>query len=177
MPFKSTASYGVGLGQVHSSIALQGRRLDQFKLHDSLWQNFRIKIEAKNWTNTTSINFKHVSGIRIYSPTCLLSDWPELFSYQENINVVKSLNKYCVQAVEYLAEWSLTPTNVAFFRVHTGLYDPREIGDKVKWFGHTLDPVRFVVWDECSSLNSALRSVNQQEQPTGLLPEALVLTC
>ncbi|KAL0268470.1 UNVERIFIED_CONTAM: hypothetical protein PYX00_010400 [Menopon gallinae] len=70
------------------------------------------------------------------------------------------------QAVEFLAEWSLTPTNVAFFRVHTGIYDPKEIGDKAKWFASTLEPIKFVVWDECSSLNSALRSLNQQEQPT-----------
>lgn len=69
--------------------------------------------------------------------------------------------------MEFLAEWSLTPTNVAFFRVHTGLYDPKEIGDKAKWFADTLDPVRFVVWDECSTLNSALQIINQQEQPTG----------
>lgn len=74
----------------------------------------------------------------------------------------------CIQAVEFLAEWSLTPTNVAFFRVHTGLYDPKEIGDKAKWFADTLDPVRFVVWDECNSLNSALQIINQQEQPTGI---------
>ncbi|KAK6619571.1 hypothetical protein RUM43_012328 [Polyplax serrata] len=77
------------------------------------------------------------------------------------------LNRFArTQAVEFLAEWSLTPTNVAFFRVHTGLYDPKEIGDKAKWFADTLDPVRFVVWDECNSLNSALQIINQQEQPT-----------
>ncbi|EEB16134.1 map-kinase activating death domain protein, putative [Pediculus humanus corporis] len=77
------------------------------------------------------------------------------------------LNRFArTQAVEFLAEWSLTPTNVAFFRVHTGLYDPKEIGDKAKWFADSLDPIRFIVWDECSTLNSALQIINQQEQPT-----------
>lgn len=99
------------------------------------------------------------------------------------------LNKFArTQAVEFLAEWSLTPTNVAFQRVHTGVLDPTLIGDKAKWFLHTLEPIKFVVWDDGSSLNGkqfiemssnirfkieivlftgALRSVQGQEnQPT-----------
>ena len=32
------------------------------------------------------------------------------------------------QAVEYFAEWSLSPTNSAFQRVHTGVFDPSLIG-------------------------------------------------
>nr|CAD7203497.1 unnamed protein product [Timema douglasi] len=70
------------------------------------------------------------------------------------------------QAVEFLAEWSLTPSNVAFLRVHTGVFDPTLIGDKSKWYAHTLEPIRFIVWDESSSLSGALRSLKQQEQPT-----------
>ncbi|XP_076254391.1 rab3 GDP-GTP exchange factor isoform X5 [Rhynchophorus ferrugineus] len=78
------------------------------------------------------------------------------------------LNKFArTQAVEFLAEWSLTPTNVAFQRVHTGVLDPVLVGDKPKWFLHTLEPIRFVVWDDGSSLNGALRSIQCQEsQPT-----------
>lgn len=71
------------------------------------------------------------------------------------------------QAVEFLAEWSLTPTNVAFLRVQTGVLDPSQIGDKAKWFAHTLTPIRFPVWDDGSSMNGALRSLRQNEnQPT-----------
>lgn len=71
------------------------------------------------------------------------------------------------QAVEFLAEWSLTPTNVAFLRVQTGIADPNQVGDKAKWFAHTLIPIRFSVWDDGSSLNGALRSLTQLEnQPT-----------
>uniref|UniRef100_A0A336KGN7 MAP kinase-activating death domain protein n=1 Tax=Culicoides sonorensis TaxID=179676 RepID=A0A336KGN7_CULSO len=78
------------------------------------------------------------------------------------------LNEFAkTQAVEFLAEWSLTPTNVAFLRVQTGIADPNQVGDKAKWFAHTLTPIRFSVWDDGSSLNGALRSMTQWEgQPT-----------
>lgn len=78
------------------------------------------------------------------------------------------LNRFArTQAVEFLAEWSLTPTNVAFQRVHTGILDPALIGDKPKWYLHTLEPIKFSVWDDGSSLNGALRSLqNQENQPT-----------
>lgn len=71
------------------------------------------------------------------------------------------------QAVEFLAEWALTPSNVAFLRVHTGVVDPQQIGDKAKWFAHTLEPIHFTVWDEGSSLSGALKAMRRQEQPTG----------
>ncbi|XP_070506182.1 MAP kinase-activating death domain protein isoform X4 [Chironomus tepperi] len=78
------------------------------------------------------------------------------------------LNRFArTQAVEFLAEWSLTPTNLAFLRVQTGMFDPSQVGDKSKWFAHTLTPIRFSVWDDGSSLNGALRSLKQHEnQPT-----------
>ncbi|CAG9838073.1 unnamed protein product [Diabrotica balteata] len=78
------------------------------------------------------------------------------------------LNKFArTQAVEFLAEWSLTPTNVAFQRVQTGVLDPSLIGDKSKWYLHTLEPIKFVVWDDGSSLNGALRSMQTvEQQPT-----------
>ncbi|RZC37304.1 MAP kinase-activating death domain protein [Asbolus verrucosus] len=78
------------------------------------------------------------------------------------------LNRFArTQAVEFLAEWSLTPTNVAFQRVHTGILDPAQVGDKPKWYLHTLEPIKFSVWDDGSSLNGALRSLqNQENQPT-----------
>ena len=80
----------------------------------------------------------------------------------------KFLNRFArTQAVEFLAEWSLQPTNVAFLRVQTGVLDPSQIGDKSKWFAHTLTPIRFPVWDDGSSLNGAMRSLQQFEtQPT-----------
>uniref|UniRef100_T1JDW8 MAP kinase-activating death domain protein n=1 Tax=Strigamia maritima TaxID=126957 RepID=T1JDW8_STRMM len=66
------------------------------------------------------------------------------------------INKFArTQAVEYLAEWSLCPTNVAFLRVQTGVFDPTLIGDKSKWYRHQLDPIHFSVWGENSSLRSS----------------------
>lgn len=67
------------------------------------------------------------------------------------------LNKFArTQAVEFLAEWSLTPTNVTFQRIHTGVLDPSLIGDKPKWYLHTLEAIKFAVWDDGSSLNGKL---------------------
>ncbi|XP_046673875.1 MAP kinase-activating death domain protein isoform X5 [Homalodisca vitripennis] len=77
------------------------------------------------------------------------------------------LNRFArTQAVEFLAEWALTPSNVAFLRVHTGMFDPSIIGDKAKWFAHQLEPINFPVWDNNSSLSGALKYLPQQEQPT-----------
>lgn len=52
------------------------------------------------------------------------------------------------QAVEFLAEWTLSPSNVAFIRIHTGVFDPAIIGDKPKWYCHQLDPIPFTSWNE-----------------------------
>ncbi|XP_055617610.1 MAP kinase-activating death domain protein isoform X2 [Toxorhynchites rutilus septentrionalis] len=78
------------------------------------------------------------------------------------------LNRFArTQAVEWLAEWSLTPTNVAFLRVQTGVLDPAQVGDKSKWYAHTLTPIKFPVWDDNSSLNGALKGMKQVDsQPT-----------
>ncbi|XP_076295275.1 rab3 GDP-GTP exchange factor isoform X2 [Lasioglossum baleicum] len=78
------------------------------------------------------------------------------------------LNKFArTQAVEFLAEWSLTPNNVAFLRVQTGVFDPVQIGDKSKWYASTLEPISFPVWDSGSSLANALKAMREHEsQPT-----------
>ncbi|KOC60958.1 MAP kinase-activating death domain protein [Habropoda laboriosa] len=74
------------------------------------------------------------------------------------------LNKFVrTQAVEFLAEWSLTPSNVAFLRVQTGVFDPFQIGDKPKWFAAELEPIYFPVWDPGSSLANALKSMKEHE--------------
>ncbi|XP_066600178.1 MAP kinase-activating death domain protein [Prorops nasuta] len=78
------------------------------------------------------------------------------------------LNKFArTQAVEFLAEWSLTPSNVAFLRVQTGVFDPAQIGDKPRWYAQDLEPIYFNVWDNCSSLANALKAMKEMEnQPT-----------
>ncbi|XP_043266245.1 MAP kinase-activating death domain protein isoform X8 [Colletes gigas] len=78
------------------------------------------------------------------------------------------LSKFArTQAVEFLAEWSLTPSNVAFLRVQTGVFDPAQIGDKPKWYASDLKPISFPVWDSGSSLANALKAMREHEsQPT-----------
>lgn len=78
------------------------------------------------------------------------------------------LNKFArTQAVEFLAEWSLTPSNVAFLRVQTGVFDPAQIGDKPRWYASNLEPIYFPVWDSGSSLANALKAMREHEsQPT-----------
>lgn len=78
------------------------------------------------------------------------------------------LNKFArTQAVEFLAEWSLTPSNVAFLRVQTGVFDPAQIGDKPRWYATNLEPIYFPVWDSGSSLANALKAMKELEsQPT-----------
>ena len=74
------------------------------------------------------------------------------------------INKLCqTQALEFFGEWLLVPSNLAFQRIHTGLVDPTVIGDKFKWFAHNLDPVSFIVWDNLSSLNTALKCLADNE--------------
>lgn len=69
-----------------------------------------------------------------------------------------------MQAVEFLAEWSLAPTNVAFLRVQTGVFDPSVIGDKPKWYCDQYEPLPFAVWDDSSSMDSALRAIGKHDQ-------------
>ncbi|XP_043479698.1 MAP kinase-activating death domain protein isoform X7 [Leptopilina heterotoma] len=78
------------------------------------------------------------------------------------------LNEFArTQAVEFLAEWSLTPNNVAFLRVQTGVFDPAQIGDKSRWYASGLEPIHFPVWDSGSSLSNALKAMKEHEsQPT-----------
>ncbi|XP_041365425.1 MAP kinase-activating death domain protein-like isoform X2 [Gigantopelta aegis] len=62
------------------------------------------------------------------------------------------------QSVEYFGEWSLSPLNVVYLRVQTGVYDPSLIGDKPKWYAQHLQPLEFKVYDENSTLGAALSS-------------------
>ena len=76
------------------------------------------------------------------------------------------------QAVEYFAEFALSPTNVVFLRVQTGVFDPLLIGDKPKWYcqglhRHVVD----IYCDEESSLGAAISVAMERkdsdENPTG----------
>lgn len=60
------------------------------------------------------------------------------------------------QSVDYFAEWALTPNNVVFQRIQTGVSDPSMIGDKLKWYSNTLEPILFTVWRENSPLQKII---------------------
>ena len=64
-----------------------------------------------------------------------------------------------------MAEWSLAPTNQAFLRVQTGVYDPTIIGDKAKWYAHTLTPIKFDIHSDVPGLCSVLRLTHQVSAP------------
>ncbi|CAH8521122.1 unnamed protein product [Heterobilharzia americana] len=50
------------------------------------------------------------------------------------------------QAVEFFAEWCLYPENEVFQRIHAGIHDPEQIGDKVIWYENTLAQINFEIW-------------------------------
>ncbi|XP_014679773.1 PREDICTED: MAP kinase-activating death domain protein-like, partial [Priapulus caudatus] len=81
------------------------------------------------------------------------------------------------QAVEFYAEWSLAPTNVAFHRVHTGVYDPLLIGDKPKWYSQQLNAVYFQVFGERTALTSALMEAQSLEDETTVLNDNYSAPC
>ncbi len=66
------------------------------------------------------------------------------------------------QAVEFLAEWSLCPSNVAYLRIQTGIFDPSLIGDKPKWYCRYLSPIQFKTYEEKSTLAAAIQFFNQE---------------
>ncbi|XP_026819862.1 MAP kinase-activating death domain protein isoform X3 [Rhopalosiphum maidis] len=75
------------------------------------------------------------------------------------------------QAVDYFAEWALTPNNVVFQRIQTGVNDPSMIGDKLKWFANTLEPVIFTVWQENCSIQNIMNINVNSNQPSSALAE------
>lgn len=70
------------------------------------------------------------------------------------------------QAVEFLAEWSLCPNNVAYLRIQTGVFDPSLIGDKAKWYCRYLSPIQFKTYEEKTTLAAAIQFYNQEHSKT-----------
>lgn len=106
---------------------------------------------------------EHTRTLRLY-PRPVIAFQVNSF-LQSRPRVSHFLSKFVrTQAVEFFAEWSLCPTNVAFLRVQTGVFDPTVVGDKAKWFSHQLDPIFFKVWNEHSSLANALATSSQGEE-------------
>ncbi|XP_078801196.1 MAP kinase-activating death domain protein isoform X39 [Oryzias latipes] len=67
------------------------------------------------------------------------------------------------QAVEFYGEWALSPTNLAFQRIHNNVFDPSLIGDKPKWYAHQLQSVVYRVYDGGSQLVEAMAAPLEEE--------------
>lgn len=136
--------------------------------HNEIYEFIVIRFQVRffNSQNVLANFSEHTRTLRLY-PRPVVAFQINSF-LRSRPRASHFLNQFArTQAVEFLAEWSLTPTNLAFLRVQTGMLDPTQVGDKGKWFSQTLTPIRFSVWDDGSSLNGALRSLKQHEnQPT-----------
>jgi hypothetical protein len=108
------------------------------------------RVSIIRFLNSPSLlaNFtEHTRTIRLY-PRPLVAFQVNSF-LQSRPKASAFLSKFVrTQAVEFLAEWALSPSNVAFIRIHTGVFDPSIIGDKPKWYSHQLDPIPFTSWNE-----------------------------
>ncbi|XP_072554629.1 MAP kinase-activating death domain protein-like isoform X5 [Paramormyrops kingsleyae] len=91
-----------------------------------------------------------------FQATSFLASRPRQSSFTEKLSRT--------QAVEYFGEWSLSPTNQAFQRIHNNVFDPSLIGDKPKWFAHQLQPIYYRVYDGNSKLSQALSEPSEVEQ-------------
>ena len=85
------------------------------------------------------------------------------------VHLIWTVRLICdLQAVEYFCEWSLSPNNMTFQRIQTGLIDPGVIGDKPKWYHNQLTSIVFPVCSEGSSLAAALSVPEEQEDDSDL---------
>lgn len=103
-----------------------------------------------------------LQGFQLYTRTLRLFPRP-VVAFQSNTFLasrpkqspfIEKLSR--TQSVEYFGEWSLSPTNYAFQRIHNNVFDPALIGDKPKWYAHQLQPIYYRVYDRNSQLAEAL---------------------
>lgn len=108
------------------------------------------RVAIIRFLNSSSLlaNFtEHTRTIRLY-PRPVVAFQVNSF-LQSRPKASPFLTKFVrTQAVEFLAEWSLCPTNVAFLRVQTGVFDPAIVGDKPKWYASQLKAIPMKVWSE-----------------------------
>lgn len=108
------------------------------------------RVAIIRFLNSSSLlaNFtEHTRTIRLY-PRPVVAFQVNSF-LQSRPKASPFLTKFVrTQAVEFLAEWSLCPTNVAFLRVQTGVFDPAIVGDKAKWYANQLKPIPVKIWSE-----------------------------
>ncbi|XP_065942198.1 MAP kinase-activating death domain protein isoform X9 [Magallana gigas] len=125
-------------------------------------------IRFLNSSNTLGNFAEHTRTLRLYPrPVVAFQMYSFLKSRPVRTHYTARLSR--TQAVEFFAEWMLSPKNVVFLRVQTSVYDPLLIGDKPKWYAHQLQPIEFRVYDDGSSLGTAITSsssIYSDENPT-----------
>ncbi|XP_074603461.1 rab3 GDP-GTP exchange factor isoform X2 [Brevipalpus obovatus] len=135
----------------HSHPSQQSQRLIYGNDVDSV--DIATRVAMVRFFNSPSLlaNFtEHTRTIKLYPRPVVAFQINSFLQSRPKPSVF--LSKFVqTQAVEYFAEWALSPNNVAFLRVQTGVFDPAIVGDKAKWFARQLEPVVFRVWTQARS--------------------------
>lgn len=129
---------------------VQMKDIQKIQGNDSDSADVATRIAMVRFFNSQDMlaNFtEHTRTIRLY-PRPVVSFQKSSFIQSRNKPSLFLTKLVETQAVEYLAEWTLSPSNVAFQRVQTGVVDPTVIGDKPKWFGDQLKPLFYRIWNE-----------------------------
>lgn len=123
------------------------------------------RVAMVNFFNSPNMlaNFtEHTRTIKLY-PRPVVAVQHSSFLQSRPQSRSQFLSKFIrTQAVEYYVEYVLCPKNMAFLRVQTGVCDPRIVGDKVKWFDQTLQPLNFKVWNKGCSRQFLVELLNKQ---------------
>jgi hypothetical protein len=131
-------------------------------------------VQFLNSKNVLGNYSEHTRTLRLYPRPVVAFQYASFIrSRPIKSNFIIKLAK--TQAIEYLSEWSLCPSNVAYLRIQTGVFDPSLIGDKPKWYCRYLQPIVFKTYEERSTLAAAIQYLNQEnlkmksgeENPTG----------
>ena len=117
------------------------------------------RITMVQFLNSRNIlgNFnEHTRTLRLYSRPVVAFQYNS-FIRSRPIKSTFIIKLAKTQAVEFFAEWSLCPTNVAYLRIQTGIFDPSLIGDKPKWYCRYLAPIQFKTYEDKSTLSAAIQ--------------------
>ncbi|VDK82304.1 unnamed protein product, partial [Onchocerca ochengi] len=133
---------------------------------DSDAVDIAIRVAMIRFFNSPNVfaNFcEHTRTLRLYPrPVVALQTESFLRSRPQFTQFIAELCK--TQAVEYFAESSLCPHNETYVRVQAGTDDPKQIGDKGKWFNESLMPIHFTVYSNDSALVDAWRRILAHER-------------